>query len=91
MFSRSGGGHGGGGLDEGGGHLRRHGGGASRSGSGDVAHQPHTAIDPDVGVALSGHIEHLQPVVVEPRELALKRPPAVSATDGDGGLCVEDR
>lgn len=91
MFSRGGGGHGGGGLDEGGGHLRGHGRGAGRSGSGNVAHKPHAAVDPDVRVALSGHVEHLQPVVVQARELALKRPPAVRATDRDGGLCVEDR
>lgn len=64
-FSRGGGGHGGGGLDEGGGHLRGHGRGAGRPGGGHVAHQPHAAVDPDVGVALSSHVEHLQPVVVE--------------------------
>lgn len=91
MFSCGGGRHGGGGLDEGGGHLRRHGRGAGRAGGGNVAHQTHAPVDPDVRVSLRRHVQHLQPVVVEARELALKRPPAVRAADRDGGLRVEDR
>lgn len=82
----------GGGLDEGGGHLRRRRrGGARRTpADGHVAHQPHAAVHPDVDVALGGHVEDLEAVVVEAGELALVRPLAVVSADGDSGLGVED-
>lgn len=65
MLSRGCGGHGGGGLDEGGGHLRGQRRGSGRSCGGHFPHQAHAAIDSDVGVALGGHVEHFQAVVVE--------------------------
>ena len=92
LLAGGGRGQGGGGLDEGGGHLRRHrGGGARRAAAGGhVAHQPHAAVHPDVGVALGGHVEHLEAVVVEAGELALVGPLPVVPADRDGGLRVED-
>lgn len=86
------GGQRGGGLNEGGGHLGRHrGGGARRApAGGHVAHQPHAAVHLDVDVALGGHVEDLEAVVVEAGELALVGPLPVIAADGDGGLGVED-
>lgn len=92
LLARGGGGQSGGGLDVGGGHLGRHGGrgAGAASARGHVAHQAHAAIYLDVAVALRSHVEHLQAIVVETRQLALVGPLAVIAADGDGGLGVED-
>lgn len=78
MLSSGSGGHGGGGLDEGSGHLRRESSGACRP---CVPNQAHAAIDADVGVALGGHVEHLQAIVVQPRQLTLEGSLAVGATN----------
>lgn len=86
MLSSGGGGHGGGGLDEGGGHLGWQGGGACGP---SVPNQAHATIDADVGVALGGHVEYLQAIVVQPRQLTLEGSLAVCATDRDGGLGVK--
>lgn len=92
LLAGGGGGQCGGGLNEGGGHLRRHRGGGARrpSAGGHVAHQPHAAVHLDVGVALGGHVQHFEAVVVEAGELALVGPLPVVPADGDGGLGVED-
>lgn len=85
---------GGGDLHDGRGRLRAVGRGAGlrRDGSGRLPHQPHAALDADVGVALGRHVEDLEAVVVEARELALKgsAPVALPATNLYCGLAVED-
>lgn len=92
LFSGSGGRQRCGGLDEGGGHLRWHGGGGARGApaGGHVPHQPHAAINLDVGMTFSCHVENLQAVVIEPRKLALIRALAVIAAYRDGGLGVKN-
>lgn len=92
LFAGCRGGERGGGLDEGGGHLRRHrGGGARRApAGGHVAHQPHAAVHLDVDVALGGHVEDFEAVVVETGELALVGSLPVVPADGDSCLGVED-
>ncbi len=91
VFSHGGGGHGGGGLDKGGGHLRGKGCGSGWTCGGNLPYQADAAIDFDVRVALSSHVEHFEAVVVESGELALKWPLAVWTTDSYCGLCVEYR
>lgn len=91
MFSRGGRGHGRGGLDKGGGHLRGHGRGSGRTRRGNLPHQAHASVDPDVGVALSSHVEHFQAIVVQTRELALERPLAIRTADSYRSLGVEYR
>lgn len=85
---------GGGDLHDGRGRLRAVGRGAGlrRDGGGRLAHQPHAALDADVGVTLGRHVEDLEAVVVEARELALEGSTAVPlpATDLYCGLAVED-
>lgn len=58
---------GGGDLHDGRGRLRAVGRGARlrRDGEGRLPHEPHAALDLYVGVALGGHVEHLQAVIVE--------------------------
>lgn len=92
LFAGGRGGECGGGLDKGGGHLRRHrSGGACRApASRHVAHQPHAAIHLDVDVALGGHVEDFEAVVVETGELALVGSLPVVSANGDSGLGVED-
>lgn len=93
LFAGGCGRQGGGSLYKGGGHLWRYwGGGARRApASGDVAHQPHAAVHLDVNVALGGHVEDFEAIVVEAGELALVGPLPVVSTDRDSGLGVEDR
>lgn len=92
LFAGGRGGECGGGLDKGGGHLRRHRGGGARRAPADrhVAHQPHAAVHLDVNVALGGHVEDFEAVVVEAGELALVGSLPVVSADGDSGLGVED-
>lgn len=92
LFAGGRGGECGGGLNKGGGHLRRHrGGGACRAPARwHVAHEPHAPVHFDVHVALGSHVEDLEAVVVETRELALIGPLPVISANGDRGLGVED-
>lgn len=92
LFSGGCGGQGGGRLDESGGHLWRYGGGGAcrTPARGHVAHQPHAAVHLDVGVALGGHVENLEPIVIKARELTLVGSLPVIAADRDSGLSVED-
>lgn len=85
-------GQGGGGLDKGGGHLRWHWGGCTccASTGWHIAHQPHTAVHFDVGMAFGGHVEDFEAIVVKAGELALVGPLPVVSTNGDSGLGVED-
>ena len=66
--------------------------GLRRDGRGRVPHQPHAALDLNIGVTLRGHVEHLQAIIVEAWELALKRSTSVSlpASNLYSGLAVED-
>lgn len=87
-------GGGGGDLHDGCGRLRAIGSGAGlrRDGGGRVPDKAHAALDPDVGVSLRSHVEHLQAVIVEAWELALKGPTPVPLPSSDlyRGLAVED-
>lgn len=85
---------GGGDLHDGGGGLRAVGSGAQlrRDGGGRLADQPHAALYLNVGVSLHSHVEHLQAIIVEARELALKgsTPISLPAPNLYSGLAVED-
>ena len=68
LLDTSAGRRGGGDLHDGGGRFRAVGRGARLrrdGGGGRIADQSHAALDPDVGVPLHGHVEHLQAVIVE--------------------------
>lgn len=91
MLSCGGGGHHSGCLDESGRHLWRHPGGSGRTYyTGHITYQPHTAINPDVLVALHSHVQNPQAVVVEAGQLALERPAAIATTNGNDCLRVEN-
>ena len=85
---------GGGDLHDGRGRLRAIGCGARlrRDRGGRVPHKPHTALDLNVGITLRSHVENLQAIIVEARELALKRstPVSLPAPNLYSGLAVED-
>ena len=85
---------GGGDLHDGRGRLRAVGRGAGlrRDGGGRIPHEPRAALDLNVRIPLGGHVEHLQAIIVEARELALKRstPVSLPAPNLYGGLAVED-
>lgn len=92
LFAGGGCGHCGGCLHYSGGHVSQWGGGGGVGGEhrGHVAHQPQVALCLDVGVTLGCQFEHLQPVVVQARDLALEVAPLVSTTNFNKSLAVED-
>lgn len=91
MFPCGSGGHHGGSLNESSGHLWRHGRGPGRTcHTGHITYQPHTAINLDVRVALSGHVQHLEAIVIKAGQLTLKGPAAITTTNRDCCLGVEN-
>lgn len=57
-----------------------------------IPHEPHAALDPNVWIPLGSHVEHLQAIIVEAWELALKRstPVSLPAPNLYSSLAVED-
>lgn len=55
-----------------------------------ITYQPHTAIYLDVRVALCSHVQNLEAIVVKARELTLKGPAAITTTNCNCCLGVEN-
>lgn len=89
-----GGGHGGGGLHDCGGHVghcQRGGGGRVRGQDRErVPNQTQVPLHLDTGVVFCSQFEHLETVVVQPRDLALEGPTLVLAANFNGCLAVKD-
>lgn len=91
VFPCGSGGHHGSGLNEGCGHLWRHGCGPGWGcHTGHITYQPHTAVNLDVRVTLSSHVQHLEAIIVKARELTLKGPATITTTNCDCCLSVEN-